>query len=165
MQFHAITGCRPWEAAWVATNGKVSENKVKYDGFDFTHQVDMPLEEVKTKTNRDYYWLIERKHEYLVSALSSACKRFTADQLYSRVPYAFKVAVGEVTGLPPEAVKYSMRDTRCTVATVYMEMKAECLVRGVDPPPNPLQHVSDKVTREHYAARGADDRHKAKQRL
>ena len=35
----------------------------------------------------------------------------------------------------------------------------------VDAPPNPLQHVNVKTTREHYAAIGADDLHKAKQRL
>ena len=98
VQFISITGCRPFEAAWVATKGIVTENKVKYEFIDYAYTIDMPLEETKTKTNRPYYWLIEKRFKYFIQALRNAYKPYSVDELYSRTAYAFKCAVSKATG-------------------------------------------------------------------
>ena len=52
--------------------------------------------------------------------------------------------------------RYSMRTIRAYHATVYVMLKAEYEVMGWKPlPPNPLQHLSDSTTLEHYAAKGS----------
>lgn len=140
-------------------------NIVKYPGCDLPYKVTMPMSLATTKTKRDYTWLIDRKYKYFVDALKKACKVITYEELHKKVNHTFRYAMGKVTGARPSSIEYAMRSIRCTVATQYIKLKTECAILKVRPPPNPLQHLSDKTTKEHYAATGADNEHNAIERL
>ena len=58
-----------------------------------------------------------------------------------------------------------MRSIRCTVATNYLRLCAECKVLKKDPPPNPLNHLDLSTARRYYADKLADDDHDARDRL
>ena len=94
MQFIAITGGRPKEAAWVAVHGKVEKNVVSYEGYVLPYKIVMPA--ALTKTKRDYTWLFDKKFTYFTDALKSSCKTLTADDLLLRIDYAFKCAMAAV---------------------------------------------------------------------
>ena len=73
--------------------------------------------------------------------------------------------MSSVTGRKADNIEFAMRSIRQTIATQWLQIKTECDVKKVDPPPNPLQHITEKTTIEHYAAVGAGSKHKAKERL
>ena len=69
VQFLAITGCRPNEAAWVVIHGEFKPCMINYHGYNAPVQVIMPQAEAGTKTSIDYTWLIDSKYGYFVDAV------------------------------------------------------------------------------------------------
>jgi hypothetical protein len=61
--------------------------------------------------------------------------------------------------------QYTARSLRCYYATRYVQHCAESAILGHNPGPNPLQHTSIAITRERYAAAGADSYEGAVRRL
>jgi len=61
--------------------------------------------------------------------------------------------------------RYTARSVRCYYATQYVRHCTESAILKRDPGPNPLQHTSIAITKERYAAVGADSYDEAVRRL
>ena len=60
---------------------------------------------------------------------------------------------------------YSMRTARCTRATEWYALVTEYrYMKWPYEPPNPLQHESERMTKDHYATKGIDSVHAIQQR-
>ena len=52
---------------------------------------------------------------------------------------------------------FNLRTARCTRATEWYKLVTEYRhMRWTHEPPNPLQHENEKMTKEHYSAKGVD---------
>ena len=66
--FLYITGCRPWEAAWVALHGGLRPTPYEILQEAYPMTVFMPQE--ATKTARAYEWFLRKNQDWFVKILT-----------------------------------------------------------------------------------------------
>ena len=148
--FQYITGCRPWEAAWVALHkGLRATTYIDLEQI-YPTTVFMPL--AATKTAWDYEWFIRKNQDWFVKILRQHKpphieQKLLAKQLdwwHNKVVRSAK----QVLGMDGK-VSICFRSVRRTHANEWYFYKTKCEAMNLEYIPNPLQHVSDR-TISHY---------------
>lgn len=128
-----------------------------------------PAKEVKTK--RDYFWLLPNEFDKVVplilnhtntgfnnyKVLNKSLRSFFSKQVLAKADVPMSHAPMKM---------YNMRTLRAYRATEWMNLVAEYKIMRWEPlPPNPLQHETDKTTKENYALQGSGNELQARKRI
>lgn len=136
---------------------KDNEHLVKHEEHDYQAFVPYNI----TKTQRDYFWLIPNKYNFVVMQIRKLVDTgYTKyEQLVdSMKPFYTNMVLKKAKGVLKkhnDKKWYSMRTARAYHATEWIKLVYEYRMMEWKPePPNPLQHETEKTTKEHYAIRG-----------
>lgn len=126
----------------------------------FTYSASVPAS--NTKTKRDYLWLLPSSHDDIAArilGLGDSGFR-TADELKRSLKAFYRDQVLKKAEVPVhhnERRLYDMRSIRAYHATEWVKLVTEYRLMNWKPEPlNPLQHETERMTKEHYAAKGSD---------
>ena len=164
-----VTGCRPKEAAYIVHSKSLRQNEYLVKHMEHTYEAFCPASD--TKTDRDYLWLIPVEYDRLVDRILTL--PYTGFHSYEKLaasmkPFYSLQVLQKVKGVKTRHSRtkwYCMRTARAFRATEWIKLVTEYRLMGWSPEPlNPLQHVGDKMTLEHYATRGIDSQWEVQKR-
>ena len=147
-----MTGCRPNEAAYVATSPHLAETPYRELSPKFPWIVRMGADFTKTKI--DYEWFIASRDSWFKERL---CRlkpaKFKSELLVKKMQWLHGCLLQEM-GYPrnqtPDGVVVNFRSIRRTHANRYICYFNRCKLLGMEPIPNPLQHTASATIRKHY---------------
>ena len=163
------TGCRPKDAAYIVQHRSVRPNDHRVLHMRHTYQAFVPA--AHNKTGRDYLFLVPQRFDRVAECIQQLTH--TGYPTYEKLDRGLKDFYASAVmrkALGDRAAHgagryYCMRTARAYRATEWVALVAEYRYMGWKPEPlNPLQHESEKMTMEHYAAKGVADESKVQQR-
>ena len=152
------TGCRPKEAAYIVFHKSIRENNYIVKHKVYNYQAHAPGSE--TKTGHEYLWPLPRDFDPVVQQINGQVSTGFAkyEKLWhSLEPFYKQMVLKKAVGVAKrhnDRQWYCMRTARAYHATEWIKEVHEYRYMKWKPEPlNPLQHESEKMTREHYASK------------